>query len=315
MIVGIDISKNSFDASWIASGKEVNKKYDYTESGFKSLFNDTADGALFLMEATGVYHSLLALRLYESGRQISVCNPLVIKRYSQMKLTRAKTDKADARLIRMFGEENNSDLWSPNNEEINELKQAHGWLNDQVQERTRLLNRQEAHNHQAQKSTFVKQQMENQLKSLNQQIKECEEHLEVIVKKHFGDLYSRLITIPSVGPKTAIELIVITGGFSRFEDIKSLSAYVGVCPTNHDSGVSVKGKGRIAKMGNGRIRQLLYICSWTAKTCNPSCKALSKRMLEKGKPAKVINIAIAHKLLRQAFAVAINKVDYSTTYA
>jgi transposase len=315
MIVGIDISRNSFDASWIVSGKEINKKYDYTELGVKSFSNDTPEDALFLMEATGVYHTLLALRLYESKRQVSVCNPLVIKRYSQMKLIRAKTDKADARLIRMFGEENNPSLWSPNSEEINELKQAHGWLNDQIQERTRLLNRQEAHAHQAQKSTFVEKQMRRQLEALNQQIKDCEKHLEVIVKKHFADLYSRLITIPSIGAKTALELIIITGGFSRFEDIKSLSAYVGVSPTNHDSGISVKGKGHIAKMGNGRIRQLLYICSWTAKTCNPSCKELSIRMAKKGKPSKVINIAIAHKLLRQAFAVAVNNVEYSENYA
>ena len=315
MIIGIDISKNTFDASWMTSGKEVNKKYDYTELGLNSFIKDTPEDALFLMEATGVYHTLLALKLYEARRQVSVCNPLVIKRYSQMKLTRAKTDKADARLVRMFGEENNPCLWSPSSEEINELKQAHGWLNDQIQERTRLLNRQEAHSHQAQKSVFVRKQMDKQLKSLNQQIMDCEKHLEVIVKKHFADLYSRLITIPSIGPKTALELIIITGGFSRFVDIKSLSAYVGVSPTNYDSGTSVKGKGHIAKTGNGRIRQLLYICSWTAKICNPSCKALSARLAEKGKPAKVINIAIAHKLLRQAFAIAVNKVEYSAKYA
>lgn len=315
MIVGIDISKSSFDASWKTSGKAVNRKYDYTESGLELFISDTSDDALFLMEATGVYHTKLALKLYESKRQVSVCNPLVIKRYSQMKLTRAKTDKADARLIRKFGEENNSDIWSPNSEEINELKQAHGWLNDLIQERTRLQNRQEAHNHQGQQSVFVKQQMTNQLKSLNQQIAECDNHLKLVVKKHFGDLYSRLITIPSIGPKTAIELIIITGGFSRFEDIKTLCAYVGVSPTNHDSGTTVKGKGHIAKMGNGRIRQLLYICSWTAKTCNPSCKALSTRMREQGKPAKVINVAVAHKLLRQAFAVAVKNVEYSANYA
>ncbi len=315
MIVGIDISKDTFDASWVVSGKEISKKYDYTELGLKSFSNDTPKEAFFLMEATGVYHTLLALRLYESKRQVSVCNPLVIKRYSQMKLIRAKTDKADARLIRMFGEENNPDMWSPNSEEINELKQAHSWLNDQIQERSRLMNRQEAHSHQAQKSTFVNKQMRIQLNSLNLQIKECEKHLEVVVKKHFVDLYSRLMTIPSIGPKTALELIIITGGFSRFEDIKSLSAYVGVSPTNYLSGTSVKGKGHIAKMGNGRIRQLLYLCSWTAKTCNPSCKELNTRMVEKGKPAKVINIAIAHKLLRQAFAVAVNNVEYSANYA
>lgn len=315
MIIGIDISKDSFDASWLESSKEVSRKYEYSELGIKLFLDDTPECAQFLMEATGVYHTYLALKLYESKRQVSVCNPLVIKRYSQMKLTRAKTDKTDARLIRMFGEENNPSLWSPNSEGINELKQAHSWLNDQIQERTRLLNRQEAHKHQAQNSSFVGRQMKTQLKHINQQIQECEEHLQVVVKKYFADLYSRLMTIPSIGPKTALELIIITSGFSRFEDIKSLSAFVGVSPTNHDSGTSVKGKGHIAKLGNGRIRQLLYICSWTAKTCNPSCKELNERLVEKGKPAKVINIAIAHKLLRQAFAVAVNDVEYSANYA
>jgi len=315
MIVGIDISKDSFDASWIKSGKGVSKKYDYTELGMKSFLSDTPKNAQFLMEATGVYHTHLALRLFESKRRVSVCNPLVIKRYSQMKLIRAKTDKADARLIRQFGEENNPSVWSPNSEEINELKQAHGWLNDQIQERTRLLNRREAHHHQARKSAFVEKQMRMQLKSLNQQIKDCEKHLEVVVKKHFADLYSRLMRIPAIGPKTALELIIITGGFSRFEDIKSLSAYIGVSPTNHESGTSIKGKGCIARMGNGRMRQLLYLCSWTAKKCNPSCRELSNRMTEKGKPTKVINIAVAHKLLRQAFAVAVNDVEYSANYA
>ncbi len=315
MIVGIDISKDSFDASWVESGKEVSKKYDYTEQGMKSFLKDTAKEALFLMEATGVYHTHLALRLYESKRRVSVCNPLVIKRYSQMKLIRAKTDKADARLIRQFGEENSPGMWSPNSEEINELKQAHGWLNDQIQERTRLLNRQEAHNNQAQRSSFVVKQMTKQLEYINQQIRACEKHLEVVVKKYYADLFSRLMTIPSIGPKTALELIIITGGFSRFEDIKELSAYVGVSPTNHESGTSIKGKGCIARMGNGRIRQLLYLCSWTAKRCNPSCRELSERMTEKGKPAKVINIAIAHKLLRQAFAIAMNNTEYSVNYA
>jgi hypothetical protein len=34
-----------------------------------------------------------------------------------------------------------------------------------------------------------------------------------------------------------------------------------------------------------------------------------------GKPPKVINIAIAHKLLRQAFAVATKNMQYSENFA
>ena len=74
--------------------------------------------------------------------------------------------------------------------------------------------------------------------------------------------------------KTALELIIVTDGFTRFEDVKQLCAYIGVSPTTLRSGSSVKGKGGIAKLGQGRMRQLLYLYTWTAKSCNPACKQL-----------------------------------------
>jgi transposase len=157
--------------------------------------------------------------------------------------------------------------------------------------------------------------MTEQAQQLEQRIRACEAHLEALVKKSFAELFERLLTIPSIGVKTAIELIIVTGGFSRFDDVKALSAYVGISPTTFCSGSSVKGKGGIAKLGQGRMRQLLYLCSWTAKSCNPACKALYVRLKALGKPPKVINIAIAHKLLRQAFAMATNQVVFSAEFA
>ena len=50
------------------------------------------------------------------------------------------------------------------------------------------------------------------------------QHLETLVKKSFAGLYKRLQTIPSIGTKTALELIIVTDGFTRFEDVKALCA-------------------------------------------------------------------------------------------
>ena len=311
MIVGIDISKQTFDASWLEQGQERHRQFSYSDEGLRALLEQTPSDAHYVMEATGVYHSRLAIGLHEAGRTLSVVNPLVIKRFAQMRLSRVKSDKADAALIRIYGESHELAVWSPAAQEILELKQAHGWLNDLLGERTRLCNRQEAHAQQARASRFVRQQMKRQLKQLNQQIKACERHLEMAVKKSFADLYARLLTIPSIGPKTAVELISVTDGFQRFGDSKALSAYVGVSPTTRQSGSSIKGAGAIAKLGAGRMRQLLYMCSWTAKSCNAACRDLNARLQALGKPPKVINTAIAHKLLRQAFAVATKGVPYS----
>src|SRR5690606_39778666 len=133
--------------------------------------------------------------------------------------------------------------------------------------------------------------------------------------KSFPELYKRLQTIPSIGSNTALELIVIIDGFSLFVNDKALNSYIGISQTTYRSGTFVQGKGGIAKMGRGRARQLLYLCSWTAKRCNRGCQELHARLSEAGKPPKVINIAIAHKLLRQAFAVATSQRDYSENYA
>ena len=304
MIVGIDISKETFDVNWAEGDRDHHLHLEYTEAGMNGLLAQTPEGSHYVMEATGVYHTRLALKLHESGRRVSVVNPLVIKRYGQMQLSRAKSDKADAGLIRRYGEERQPLPWMPSAVEIVELQQAHSWLDDLIRERTRLENRQQALSHQATASAFVRRQMEAQRRHLDKQIHQCEQHLEVVVKKFFPELYARLLTIPAVGPKTAIELIIITDGFRRFADVKALAAYIGVSPTTYSSGTSVRGKGGIAKLGCGRMRQLLYLCSWTAKSCNRTCRELHARLSAMGKPAKVINVAIAHKLLRQAFAVA-----------
>jgi len=315
MIIGIDISKLTFDAAWVSEGKSFHQQFEYTDKGMDALLSQMPEGSHYVMEATGVYHTRLALKLFQSGHRVSVINPLVIKRFAQMQLSRVKSDKADAELIRYYGEQNELSVWSPGSSEVLELQQAHSWLDDLIRERTRLLNRQQTNGYRANTSQFVAKQMGTQLRHLDKQIKDCEHHLGVMVKKYFAELYGRLLTIPSIGPKTAIELIVVTDGFRRFDDVKALCAYVGVSPTTFRSGTSVNGKGVIAKMGQGRMRQLLYLCSWTAKRCNPACRELNRRLSDIGKPPKVINIAIAHKLLRQAFAVATKSVDYSEHYA
>lgn len=304
MIVGIDVAKASFDAAWEAEGRAQHRTFAYTEAGLAALIEATPAQAHYVMEATGIYHARLALWLHRAKRRVSVVNPLVIKRFAQMQLARVKSDKADAALLRRYGAAHALTPWAPSAPEVLELQQAHGWLDDLIRERTRLANRAEAQAHDPRPSAFVAKQMAARARALNRQISECERHLAILVKKHFPELYARLTTIPAIGKKTAIELIIVTHGFQRFADLKALCAYVGVSPTTYRSGTSVAGRGAIAKLGQGRLRQLLYLCSWTARRCNPACQVLHARLKDAGKPKKVINIAIAHKLLRQAFAVA-----------
>ena len=124
-----------------------------------------------------------------------------------------------------------------------------------------------------------------------------------------------LLRIPGVGIKTATMMCVITENFTKFENHKQLIAYVGFSPRIFTSGTSVKGKGHICKMGKGQIRKLLYLCSWSAKRVNKTCIEMYERLKAKGKPERVIKIAIANKLIKQIFAIGKNKTTYSENYS
>ncbi|CAL65049.1 IS110 family transposase [Christiangramia forsetii] len=136
----------------------------------------------------------------------------------------------------------------------------------------------------------------------------------VLGKEEYKQTLRSLTSIPGIGDKTAIMLIAITADFDKFEHYKQLIAYVGFSPRIYQSGTSIKGKGHICKMGKSQIRKLLYMCSWTAKRYNKGCAEMYERLRKKGKPERVIKIAIANKLLKQAFAIAKNKTVFDENH-
>ena len=68
--------------------------------------------------------------------------------------------------------------------------------------------------------------------------------------------------------KTSIMLVVLTGGFDRFTSAAELCSYAGLTPVIRQSGSSVKGRPRISKIGNQKLRNLLFMCSFNA--CKPA---------------------------------------------
>ena len=135
--------------------------------------------------------------------------------------------------------------------------------------------------------------LKRQLKSLQKEIKLLETEMEQLIKANQQELYTRLNTIPGIGKKTAILLIVTTNGFKDFESSKQISSYLGLAPNERSSGSSIRGKTRISKTGNPLVRNHLFLCSFTASIHNPQCKALYERIVAKGKSKKTsINCSV-----------------------
>uniref|UniRef100_UPI00261F8B3D transposase n=1 Tax=uncultured Tenacibaculum sp. TaxID=174713 RepID=UPI00261F8B3D len=85
-------------------------------------------------------------------------------------------------------------------------------------------------------------------------------------------------------------------------------------PIIRQSGSSVKGRARISKIGNVKLRNLLFMCSFNACKYNKSCRELYQRIVAKGKSKKLALIVVCNKLLKQAFAIAKSGLIYDETY-
>jgi transposase len=265
-----------------------------------------------VMEASGPYYLRLATWLYEQGLSVSVVNPLVIRRFCQMKLCRAKTDKKDAQMIALYGKTEQPKLWQPDADYVLELRQLQAAVEGFNKSRTSIIRQKEAFLQSTVVSKETIKALNKAISAIEKEITVLENKMESLAKQYHEDMFKNLQTIPGFGKKTAMQLIVISGAFSKFSSSKQLSAYCGLSPRIYQSGTSVKGKARITKMGMGRIRALLYLCAWSAKRCNKTCKDLYDRLVEKGKSKRLALIAVANKLIKQAFAIATKGIPYQT---
>ncbi len=135
-----------------------------------------------------------------------------------------------------------------------------------------------------------------------------------LVNLEHQDLLTRIETVPGLGRKTSIMLLVLTDGFDRFTSSGELCSYAGLTPTIRQSGISVRGKARISKMGNQKLRNLLFMFSFTSCNHNKACKAIYDRIVAKGKSKKLALIAVCNKLLKQAFAITKSGLIYDKEY-
>ncbi len=68
----------------------------------------------------------------------------------------------------------------------------------------------------------------------------------------------RLMTVPGVGPITALAYVTAIDDPGRFRKGRSVGAYLGLTPRRYQSG-EVDRAGRISKCGDGLVRTLLFL--------------------------------------------------------
>lgn len=266
------------------------------------------------MEATGYYHYRFAQFLHKNKIQVSVVNPLSVKRFIQMKLAKVKTDKSDAKAICEYGQMNEVPLYTALTDVQAECLQLFRLLDNYLKKRTATKNKLHGEEVLGIVSKYVYQSLKRDLKHLGKEVTGIESRLLELVKQDQQHQLTLLKSIPGMGVKTALFLIVVTDGFNKFETASQLCSYVGITPTIRESGSSVRGRSRISKVGNKKLRNLLFLCAFSACKHNKACREIYERIVNKGKSKKLALIAVANKLLKQSFAIAKSGLPYDENF-
>lgn len=300
--LGVDLAKRKFDAALLNDGKIRNKVFENTPSGFQQLVEWLArQGATDVhvcMEATGDYGEALATFLHDAGYTVSMVNPAQIKGFAQSKLLRTKTDKANARLIAQFCQANTPPAWQPAPPEVREL-QALARRLDALNEMQRMeLNRLEtAHSTIVPSLQAVLTQLEEQIKLIRRAIRDhIDQHPDLRGKRELLD------SIPGIGEATITQILAYLAHV-RFTNAKQVAAFLGLNPRQHQSGSSVRGKARISKTGDARLRKAFYLPAVVAMRYNPVIRAFSERLLAAGKPRMLVVGAVMRKLAHMVYGV------------
>jgi transposase len=307
--LGIDISKVKFDCTLLLEEKGHHKVFSNDLPGLEELFSwlatKTTQPIHACMEATGRYWELVAKELVGAGFLVSVVNPARVKGFSQSELKRIKTDKVDSGLIARFCRALKPEPWIQQTDDEREIQELRRYLDSLgemiVQQGNRLSS--------GIVSTDVGDCLEEHLQYLHDQSKLVQKKIDQRIQ-NCPDLNAQkeLITsIIGVGAITADVFIAEIGSISRFPSAGHLASFVGMTPKERLSGSSVRGKARLSKIGNARLRKALYFPAISAIKHNPVISKFYLRLRAAGKPPMVALCAAMRKLLCLIYEVLKSK--------
>ena len=328
-VLGIDISMNDFHVYLMVKYGENKRKVKGTkrfknvEKGFEEFINwieervSIETNLSFVMEATGTYYENLAYFLYSKGYSVSVVLANKLKNYAKSLNVKTKTDKVDSKIIAQYGIERNQESWKPMSESYKNLRDLCREILSLKKELNRSKNQLHAMKYSYGVSERLLQHKLEQIGFYEMSIVEIEKEIKQIVYKdsELAIKVKRLETIPGLRFYTAIMLVCETNGFELFKNIRQVVSYAGLDVGLKESG-TIKGKSRITKKGNSRIRQVLYMPALSAIQSNEPIKRLHERICEKNPDVKRKGVVAGmRKLLILSYTLWKKEENYDCSYS
>lgn len=329
-IVGLDLAKRVFQVHGATADGSIAIRKKLSRGQVLAFFADLPP-CVVAMEACATAH-YWAREIGALGHNVRLVPPAYVKPF----VKRQKNDAADAEAIAEAASRPTMRFVEPKSPQQQARTMVFRTRDLFVRQRTQTINALRAHL--AEHGLIAPQGMSN-LANIRRSIDEAAAEVEPLVVEtahtyleQIDDLSSRILkleatlkqeaartdassrmmTMPGVGPITAMAIEAFAPSLSVFRRSRDFAAWLGLVPRQHSTG----GKqilGRTSKMGQRDIRRLLIIGAmsvirWaTRKGTTPGSWLHS--ILQR-KPRKVAAIALANKMARTLWAMETRKEDY-----
>lgn len=317
--VGIDISMEKFDAGFGQLSSSFDpmlsktRKFKNQIHGFKQLEQwikkkqkQTDSPLIIVMEATGVYHERLAYFLHQKGYQVCVLLPSLSSYYLKSQGQRSKNDSIDAKGLTLMGLEKKLNCWQPPSVSMRQLRTLVRHRQRMQELITRTNNQLHALKNMAFPSPEVKKSLKKLIKNFKKEVASLEEkiHQQIAQDSDLKMKMERIIdSIKGFGWITMVTLIVETNQFEMFTSQQQLIKYAGYDVIEFQSG-RMKGKERISKRGNHRIRRIMHMAALNVVTYETgSFPQFYQKIYERSNIKMKAYVAVQRKLLCLIYAL------------
>ncbi|MCP1204198.1 IS110 family transposase [Pantoea sp. B550] len=289
--VGIDVSKFALDVFIDTCERLIH--VDNSASGIMQLLTELEDLHVsgVIMEATSRYHSLAESMLISAGLSVAVINPRQIKNFARAMGKVAKSDSIDARIICEYGRRMKPEFRPAKEKELQDLALLLTRRRQLVQNRVMEANRLQEKN-----GAYIEMGIAEHIALLNSQIDTLDQEIKYQLNQNTALSTKRkmLEKVKGIGPVTQAAILSQLpelGALTR----RQISALVGVCPYDRDSG-QLRGK-RAIWGGRAGQRATLYMAMLSAVRYNPQIKDFYTSLIARGKVKKVAITACIRKFI------------------
>lgn len=289
--VGIDVSKFALDVFIDTSERLID--LDNSASGIMQLLKELECLHIsgVIMEATSRYHSLAESMLISADLPVAVINPRQIKNFARAMGKVAKSDSIDANIICEYGRRMKPEFRPARDKELQDLALLLTRRRQLVQNRVMEANRLQEKN-----GIYIEMGITEHIAWLSLQIDTLDQEIKYQLNQNAALSPKRkmLEKVKGIGPVTQAAILSQLpelGALTR----RQISALVGVCPYDRDSG-QLRGK-RAIWGGRAGLRATLYMAMLSAVRYNPQIRDFYTSLIARGKVKKVAITACIRKFI------------------